>query len=566
MSEFKLSVFEEVQKDVAEDILARRKLGYSHLRLLPKSTGVRPIVNMRRRMMTKNRWGRGGYLGPSINSLMTPAFNILSYEKTQQPERLGSAISSVTYLYPRIKAFKERLTKKGLKLGDKPLYFVKLDARSCFDTIPQEELLKLIEQVLSEDEYRIRKHVEVRPPDNLREKNDIEGHKLVWRKPVKRYISQATGFSDLTSLHDTVARSGDQAVKRQTVYVDTSFHRKQDADGMLEMLDEHVRNNLIKIGKKFFRQKNGIPQGSMLSSLLCNFFYGEHEREKLGFLQRDEALLLRLVDDYLLITTEISLAQQFLQVMLGNDSDLGNDSSRYGISVNVDKSLVNFTITVSEQTIPQLLGPSPHEFPYCGTLIDTRTLALRKDYLPRDADVEMGDSLTVETTKAPGHATMRKALMFFQLHSHTMFLDTKHNSILDVWTGIYANFIQAAIKLHRYIRSLSQRQRRSRGGNDNGSAKGKDSLDKLLRRSVSAIMELAVQMVDKRNLSCACAVTSSQVKWLGAAGIGQVFGRKQTRFCGTVRWLEMVRRENRPKSDGEAEKLWRVVRSHQKRI
>jgi len=37
----------------AEEILRQRKLGFSFIRLLPKETGVRPIVNLRRRKSTQ---------------------------------------------------------------------------------------------------------------------------------------------------------------------------------------------------------------------------------------------------------------------------------------------------------------------------------------------------------------------------------------------------------------------------------------------------------------------------------------------------------------------------------
>jgi telomerase reverse transcriptase len=37
----------------AEEILRQRQLGFSFIRLLPKETGVRPIVNLRRRTNPK---------------------------------------------------------------------------------------------------------------------------------------------------------------------------------------------------------------------------------------------------------------------------------------------------------------------------------------------------------------------------------------------------------------------------------------------------------------------------------------------------------------------------------
>lgn len=48
-----------------------RQLGYSHIRLLPKETGVRPIVNLTRKPKT----------GQAINKVLQNAFQILTYEK-----------------------------------------------------------------------------------------------------------------------------------------------------------------------------------------------------------------------------------------------------------------------------------------------------------------------------------------------------------------------------------------------------------------------------------------------------------------------------------------------------
>ena len=86
-----------------------------------------------------------------------------------------------------------------------------------------------------------------------------------------------------------------------------------------------------QIRSNYYRQMVGIPQGSVLSTLLCSFFYGDLERQKLQFTRdpsnvsmccdkQEFALilvqeLLRLVDDYLFITTSLPQAQRFLHVM-----------------------------------------------------------------------------------------------------------------------------------------------------------------------------------------------------------------------------------------------------------
>lgn len=43
-------------------------------------------------------------------------------------------------------------------------------------------------------------------------------------------------------------------------------------------LEEHVKRNILQLGRKFYLQEVGIPQGSVLSTLLCSFYYGHLER------------------------------------------------------------------------------------------------------------------------------------------------------------------------------------------------------------------------------------------------------------------------------------------------
>ena len=73
------------------------------------------------------------------------------------------------------------------------------------------------------------------------------------------------------------------------------------------------------MGKSFYRQKVGIPQGSVVSSILCNMFYADLEKKKLLFLADPDGLLLRLIDDFLFITMNKDHAIQFLQQMHDGD-------------------------------------------------------------------------------------------------------------------------------------------------------------------------------------------------------------------------------------------------------
>jgi len=78
MASLKAAMFEEVKSDEAQDILASRPFGFSQIRLLPKAAGVRPIMNLRRKALRK---GSKTFLDHSINQILAPVYNMLTYEK-----------------------------------------------------------------------------------------------------------------------------------------------------------------------------------------------------------------------------------------------------------------------------------------------------------------------------------------------------------------------------------------------------------------------------------------------------------------------------------------------------
>ena len=78
VAKLKGNMFEEVKLDDALRILDSRRLSFSQLRLLPKGSGLRPIMNLRRRTLAK---GPAKLLGPSINSVLGPVHTLLKLEK-----------------------------------------------------------------------------------------------------------------------------------------------------------------------------------------------------------------------------------------------------------------------------------------------------------------------------------------------------------------------------------------------------------------------------------------------------------------------------------------------------
>ena len=537
--DLKATMFEELEPERVQRVLAQRSLGYGALRLLPKSTGIRPILNLRKRALKESSWGKGRmFLAPSINSTVTPIYSMLNYECQQNPAKLGSTMLSIGDMHHRLKSFRERLSSQSSSVSKPgqsklpPIYFVKLDIQACFDTIPQKKLLNLIAELVSEESYHMSKHVEFQPPNpNMN------------AKPTRRFVNRAAPATNPQHLPEFI-NSGPSRRKANTVFVDSIAQKNQDTESLLDLLDEHVRSNLVKMGKKYFRQRNGIPQGSVLSSLLCNFFYASLEREVLHFIDPNVSLLLRLVDDFLLITPKAEVAMQFLQVMIRGQPS-------YGVRVNPAKSMANFSAAVDGILLPRLEGSAL--FPYCGSLISTHTLEIHRD---QDRLLETGESaaatlsntLTVEATRCPGRTFHRKVLASFRLQLHSMYIDDGHNSRAVVLANLYSSFMTSAMKMYRYMKSL--------GRAHPGPAIIIQTIHDLIAQTAGSIQ---ARRADKES-SFSCFVQLAQLRFLAAAAFRFVLKRKQTRYVVVLRWLDELARGARPTSDSEVVRMMQVVR------
>ena len=72
------------------------------------------------------------------------------------------------------------------------------------------------------------------------------------------------------------------------------LHSHEDASSLLCRLRSHLFHNVIKVGRRYFIQTQGIAQGSAVSTLLCNIYYGKMEASYMTVC-RDTELLMRQV-------------------------------------------------------------------------------------------------------------------------------------------------------------------------------------------------------------------------------------------------------------------------------
>ena len=380
IAQLKVAGLANVETSEAQRLLSSRQLGFSQIRFLPKMNGLRPIANLRRRI-TQLQHGRA-VLGRSVNSVMAPVFQVLDFEKRKRPELVGSSLFSPGEMFTKLHAF-----AKEFKNRERPtLYFAKADVKSCFDTIPQGQLLGLVKKIVTEQEYTVARHCEVK--FNPRQYYRKEVISSVERKPARKFRAlarSATDFPDFSEAMSIAAATG----KKRTIFVDNIAHQSFEVEPILNLLEQHIKANIIKIGKKFYRQKKGIPQGSVLSTLLCNYFYADLERDHLSFLQPQESLFMRLIDDFLLITTNKEHAVRFLRTLHGGIVS-------HGVEINPTKSLANFEVNINGSCIPQ--HPEGSAFPYCGNAIDTKTLEITRD---RNRRKDSSWSLDLVTNMCP---------------------------------------------------------------------------------------------------------------------------------------------------------------------
>ncbi|OJT07372.1 Telomerase reverse transcriptase [Trametes pubescens] len=410
--------FQRIEQCEAHEILRQRRLGFSFVRLLPKETGVRPIVNLRRRV------DKDAYRpGQSINQILQAAFQILTYEKDRQPDRLGASVFGPNEIYAKLKAFKCRLTGNDPSKKLPKLYFVKVDVQACFDTIEQTKLLDILRELLTEDAYMIQRYGTV----------NKAGEKMQ-----RKYVKKALPEDDHPHFMTYAAKLAE--VLRNTIFADQVVYPFSRRKEIIALLEEHITENIVKIGNEYYRQVVGIPQGSVLSAILCSFFYGDLERKNFRFTDDDECVLMRLIDDWLLITADRSKATRFYDIV-------SKGHPEYGCFISKDKSLLNF----DHPELVTIVDPRSKVFPWCGYSINMQDLSVTVDYT-RYHTTYLQDSLTVEFGRRPGAVFAHKMMQLAKSKSHIVYNDATLNSAHAVHLNAYQNFTVLAMKMHHYLR------------------------------------------------------------------------------------------------------------------
>ncbi|KAF7728902.1 hypothetical protein EC973_005297 [Apophysomyces ossiformis] len=199
-------------------------LGASPIRLVPKTTGVRIITDMR-----------------VNNRKLKEAQHVLAYETKQQSNLIGSAIDGIQQLRQKLTEYKNRFSDNS------GFYFVKADISKCFDTIRQDILLKLVRKSLCKREYILPKYGVLQQ---------------FTKSPVCLFQQDAVSLDELRPFPE---RAEKYAYKyRNAILVDNVTYKIRDLKQTWRLLEEHIKDNRIEgfhkahVSQVYFADVNDI--------------------------------------------------------------------------------------------------------------------------------------------------------------------------------------------------------------------------------------------------------------------------------------------------------------------
>ncbi|KAG6679659.1 hypothetical protein I3842_13G004200 [Carya illinoinensis] len=470
----------ELDVPAVRNIISKRLFGFSKLRLRPKENGVRMLANLKassrlpaqESSLEDQSFGmrRKGKFNPkkvkynhfkSVNCVIRDTYAVLKGLQLEEPEMLGSSVFDYNEVYRKLCPF-----FIGLKNGSTimPRIFVVVsDVLKAFDSVDQDKLLSVMNDIILNDKYLLRQSDQV-----VCTKKNLWVHKNLVSVNQNIGITRVKSSVPFRSLH--------------SVLVNQEWSRYVKKEELFFTLKEHVKFNVLQFNKKFYLQGLGIPQGSILSSLLCSLYFGHLERNVIfpflektcectakdlprGHIYRDASeqessvdkfdsplnyILLRFIDDFLLISTSKKQATSFF-------SRLQRGFRNYNCFMNDDKYGLNFDNGCISGVPSNRVSEGEDGISFLrwsGLLINCCTLEVQADYT-KYLNKHLSSTLTVCWQGKPGRNLKEKLCGFIRPKCHPLFFDSNINSAAVVRLNMYQAFLLCAMKFHCYVRELS---------------------------------------------------------------------------------------------------------------
>ncbi|KAM7372941.1 hypothetical protein PAMP_007830 [Pampus punctatissimus] len=374
----------------------------SRLRFIPKTDGMRPITRVVG-ADAKTRLYRG-----RVRDLL----DMLQACVRSTPSLLGSTVWGMTDIHKVLCSLAPTQKDKP-----QPLYFVKVDVSGAYESLPHDKLIEVIGQALSpvhDELFTIRRYARIW----------ADSHEGLRKSFVRQadFLEDNMGSTNMKGFVMSLQKTGKV---HHAILVEQHFCSDLHGREALQFFSQMLTGSVVQFGKKTYRQCRGIPQGSVASSLLCCLCYGHMENVLFKDTTVNKGCLMRLVDDFLLITPDLHEAQGFLKILLAG-------VPQYGLVVNPQKAVVNFQVSEDVGSCPGIrMLPPQCLFPWCGLLLDTHSLDVYKDYSSY-AGRSLRYSLTLGSSHSPGQQMRRKLMSILRLKCHALFLDLKVREIMII--------------------------------------------------------------------------------------------------------------------------------------
>ncbi|WOK95814.1 telomerase reverse transcriptase isoform X5 [Canna indica] len=509
--------FRLLDEESAIGFFRNRGLGFSKVRFLPKETCLRLLANLGKpsvvqfpkhdfdsrccfRSFKEKTEIHGEHSSPcgrrpvkyfSVNSVLKELDTILRRVKVEKPELLGSSVFGYNDVYQKIHQF---LSKVKIRQSEKPnIYIVVADVLKAFDSIDQDKLIGILDDILENDMYGISRHAM------------ISCKKGYFGTTYDHCLPSGCNNSNFASIFGPSF----QSLPTNSILIDQYKVVWKKKRHLLLLLKEHLKHNILQIGQDFFLQKVGIPQGSILSTLLCCYYYGDMEKKMiLPHIERnskdllvnrssyasnycttemetdnvkylwqpkitvigknndhhakeanavtldmdnsivEESLLLRFIDDFLFISTSKEQASRFF-------NRIGRGFSSYNCFMNKKKFGMNFDVAQKSCLVNRVYtgGDGVSFLPWSGLLINCQTLEIQADYT-RYFGIHIRDTVTIKLHAKPLYHLKRQMFLFVRMRCHPIFYDSNINSLTVVSLNAYQAILLSAMKFHCYVHSM----------------------------------------------------------------------------------------------------------------
>ncbi|KAG6437909.1 hypothetical protein SASPL_102840 [Salvia splendens] len=450
-------------------------------RLLPKGKGFRILTNLRapsrfpidtpsriqsnhtswRKASSKRRAHR---FFKSVNSVLHDVHVVLTGLRAKEPEKMGSSVFNYNDAYKKLVPFLFHLKNGSISLPN--VFMVVSDVSKAFDSINHEKLLSVMKDAICDNEYYLEKFTQV----------------VCTGKYLKIEPRVMLAHQDIRTA-STRMRSRIHGQSLDSIVLKKDANMKIRKEEILSLLKEHITRNMVQFRNKFYLQQVGIPQGSVLSALLCSFYYEHMERNVIfPFLEKAnrillvkqyssddtsvsgdnhkteiaaaapgcESLLLRFIDDFLFMSPSKKQASMFFTRMERGVRD-------YNCCMNKEKYGLNFIMENQHGHLSNRVYTGKDNISFLfwsGLLVNCSTLEIQADYT-RYLNHHMCSTLTVSRQGKVGNSLKSKLRNYLRPKCHPIFYDSNINSPGVVRLNIYQAFLLCAMKFICHLSNLS---------------------------------------------------------------------------------------------------------------